>query len=304
MDHCMLKTGACSVVLGRGHYRHAFPDKKGKLMKITKTTKGHNEFNIIHLVRRIDNYSKYYSIPDELSFILKPTDKFYSYLKKITTDANFFYGPLKCCYMEYAGDKDLLDTLKDMLNNYNVYWTSYSKILKFTKHIMMGLGYLHDNRICHLDIKPENIIVNTRTGKYKIIDFGFSSLEPFDDFVYNIRGTPSYFPRYYPTEPITLWLPKVEANDMEGNPPMRMNRYLVYKIDSYCFGRVLYFLKYLYEDQKIYACYNNERKQNKKLNEIIDSLLHKDVYSRLTILQCIEKYFNTKNGSICKTICI
>ena len=91
---------------------------------------------------------------------------------------------------------------------------------------------------------------------------------------------------------------------MEGNPPMRMNRYLVYKIDSYCFGRVLYFLKYLYEDQKIYACYNNERKQNKKLNEIIDSLLHKDVYSRLTILQCIEKYFNTKNGSICKTICI
>ena len=305
MDHCMLKTGACSVVLGRGHYRHTFPDKKGKLLKITKTTDIHNEFKILHLVRQIKNYSKYYAIPDELAFILRPSDKFYRDIRRLASDADFFYGPLKCYYMDYAGDKDLLDTLKDMLSyKYNTYWTSYSKILRFTKQIMTGLGYLHQNKICHLDIKPENIIVNTRTEKYKIIDFGFSSLEPFDDFVYNVKGTPSYFPKYYPTERVTLWLPKVEANDMKNGIPMIMNRHLVYKIDSYCFGRVLYFLKHLYEDQKVYACYNNERRTNKKLSEILDSLLNNDVYSRLTILQCIEKYFDTKNGSLCKTSCV
>ena len=36
---------------------------------------------------------------------------------------------------------------------------------------MEGLNFLHINS-CHLDIKPENIMINLRDNSFKIIDFG------------------------------------------------------------------------------------------------------------------------------------
>jgi len=40
--------------------------------------------------------------------------------------------------------------------------------------VIKGLRFLHDNKIAHLDIKPENILIDFRTTKIKIIDFGWS----------------------------------------------------------------------------------------------------------------------------------
>ena len=54
---------------------------------------------------------------------------------------------------------------------------------------MTGLKFLHEKKLSHLDIKPENIMVNSRKFKFKIIDFGFCSQEPFQDFVTEVRGT-------------------------------------------------------------------------------------------------------------------
>ena len=290
----LFQTGSYSILLGNNYYKKYFPSKN-RLLKITSNTTCHNEQKYLDIIRSIPEYSKYYSIPDDIGFIIKPTNKLYIYLTKIIMDKTLFTRPLKCYYIDYAGDKEMLDTIKDLNKNDFSIWKSYKVILKFINKILNSINYLHKKQICHLDLKPENIIINTTTKEFKIIDFGFSSKEPFDDYVSNMRGTYCYFPKQFDKQQTYLWLPKIEANDcniINGQMRFLTNRKLVYKIDSYCLGRILYFLKYMYDDNVVYYCYNNEKKTEKKIDRIIKSLLINDVQDRLTITECLSTYFN------------
>ena len=297
MNPDLLKTGSCSIILGPNHYKKFKPVKEGKLLKVTEIREKHNEFKYLGIIRTIPNYLNYYSIPDETCYLLNPSNEFYSDLQKLVQHAQLtiFNGPLQCYYMDSAGDIDLLDSINDMVYYQNL-WDSYTSILAFSKKIMEGLEFLHKHKICHLDVKPENIVINTVTRDYRLIDFGFSSMEPFEDFITNIKGTPCYFPKYYASLKIKPWLPKIQANDMlvvDGLIPMQRDPKMVYKIDSYCFGRVLYILKYIYKINIDYCCYRNKIKTDKQLDNIIESLLNNDVNTRLTIGECLERYFNS-----------
>jgi len=292
----LVKTGASSIILGAGHFNYYFPTRKNKLLKITKITEKHNEIKYLDEIKQIQNYRNYYSIPDKVSYIINPSDDFYNNIKQLvqTDNLTIFTGPLQCLYVDNAGDRDLLDTFIDLVNykDFSI-WYSFKSILHFSKQIMMALSYLHQHKICHLDIKPENIMVDTCKRKFKLIDFGFSSLEPFDEYLTSTKGTPGYFPLHFTNQLITEWLPEIRANDMilvNGEIPMKTNRQLVYKIDSYSFGRVLYYLKYIYIDNRMYFCC---RKTNKhvvgKINNIISNLTESDVHKRMTIQDCLKK---------------
>jgi serine/threonine protein kinase len=295
MDKNICRTGTSSIVIGRGYYSSFLKGKKNKLLKITNVNDLHNESKHLSTVRQIKNYQKYYTIPCETEYLLKPTNAFYKKLCTIITNHDILSDKiLYCHYINYAGNKELIDTISE-LNNYKSinYWYSYNQILKFTKKMIKGLYYLHQKKICHLDIKPENIIVNTITNKYKIIDFGFASKEPFDDYKNNLKGTPGYFPKHIENDIVTEWLPKIEANDLipvNGNIPMIIDSSLVYKIDSYCLGRVLYVLKYFYDNNKDNKCYSLDKKSNIKVSKIINLLLEKDVNKRINILDCYNYY--------------
>lgn len=295
MSSLYFKTGGCSIVIGEKYYSGYIDYKPNKIIKFTKILKGHNEFKNLKLIRKIKNYSNYFTIPDEEQFILKTNDKFYTVLKNLFKSEHnkFFYGNLIYNYIDYAGDKDLFDSIIDLKDNNDfTFWKSYKDIINFSKIMMEALNYLHQSKICHLDIKPENIIIDTLKRKFKIIDFGFSSLEPFDDYVNNIRGTIGYYPKKVRDDYINIYLPQITANDFEIDPlPCKTNPKLVYTIDSFCLGRVLYFLKLVYQDHVKKYWFNLEKKNQNKIENIINDLLEKNVYQRITIEDCLKKYF-------------
>ena len=298
MNYNLLRTGAASIILGPGHYGDFLPIKDNKLLKITKIIDNHNEFKHLDVIRSISNYKKYFTIPDEIEYLLNKNDDFYNKLEKLVKKdkMNIFTTSLECYYIDYAGNKDVHYTINEMYGHGDLsFWKSYKIILKFAKHIMEGLSFLHERAICHLDIKAENIMIMDNYS-FKIIDFGFSSREPFDDYVFNIRGTPGYFPSYFNIEKLNPMFPRIEAIDLfkinNNNIPMVYDRTLVYKIDSYCLGRLLYCLKYLYSDTKTYYCYNNETRSQNKLTNLSNDLLNINPVLRITIKEGLTKYFS------------
>ena len=59
--------------------------------------------------------------------------------------------------------------------------------------IISGIGYLHQNRIVHSDIKPGNILISDDNQKVKLIDLGISkSLDRTKATVSANQGTPRY----------------------------------------------------------------------------------------------------------------
>lgn len=291
----IVKTGANSIILGNFHYNNFVKPKSGKLLKITKITNEHDEFEYLSLVREIKNYNKYYSIPDDDNIFLHPSDKFYNDLKELVKDHQmkiFTNTSLQCFYIEYAGNTDLHDIIQEMKKMDFSVFSSYSKIIIFVKHVLKGIMYLHQKKLCHLDIKPENIMINEHLKTFKIIDFGFCNKEPFENFLRNTRGTPGYFPKKIGIP--EAGLPEIEANDLvpvNGIIPIFQDKMLVYKIDSFCFGRVLNFLFYTYNEYKSYICFDNSQKRQ-KIDNIISDLCCNDIIERITINDCYNKYFN------------
>ena len=63
----------------------------------------------------------------------------------------------------------------------------------FLKQILDGLNYMHSRSVCHLDLKPENIVLkNPDTKEVKIIDFGTARNLSICPDVKVMVGTPEF----------------------------------------------------------------------------------------------------------------
>jgi serine/threonine protein kinase len=49
-------------------------------------------------------------------------------------------------------------------------------VLTYLQQVMSGLSYLHAKGLIHLDVKPENVILESKSNSIRLIDFGCAQL--------------------------------------------------------------------------------------------------------------------------------
>ena len=137
---------------------------------------------------------------------------------------------LNCITFENCRGIDLLD----YANEYKIPNTRH--LLGYFSQILDAVNYLHNNGIAHLDLKLENIVLNTDTNVIKLIDFGEGSFfkdQQNNKYLFNcIRGTIEYLP----PESVNLM-------EFQGD-----------KVDIWCCGIILYNLFYNYHPWEIAKC--------------------------------------------------
>jgi len=158
----------------------------------------------------------------------------------------------------------------------------------YMRDMVAGLSYLHSQRICHSDIKPENILIG-RDGVLKLGDFGLSQmlLEGQSLKIFNEKdGTPAF------QAPECL-------SDSE-------TKFSLFPTDVWALGVTLYQLKYgilpFYNenpqklvDNIIHKDVKIPLRENKDLADIIRGMLKKDPAERLTVQQlCVHPWITDK----------
>ena len=112
------------------------------------------------------------------------------------------------------------DSLKNLITAKHL---EISEFLSLAIHLAETLAQLHENKIIHKDIKPQNIIINPKTGQIKIIDFSIAThLQRENQTLSNpnlLEGTLAY---------------------MSPEQTGRMNRSMDYRTDFYSLGVTFY----------------------------------------------------------------
>ena len=192
-----------------------------------------------------------------------------------------------CIIMEYSKFGNLRQFQKNFIKSY---YMSESTLCYFSYLILNGLKYCHMSKIAHLDIKPQNIIIDD-TLNLKIIDFSISI--DYRNINRTIKlpycGTQNYM------APEIINSEVIDVNDLE-------------KVDLFSLGVMLYnfaFCSYPYDSNEET---NDEQKPQieEKMNNIMEEnklqyskyfvnflkkLLEKDIKKRINIRQAMEDYW-------------
>ncbi|KAF2832194.1 Pkinase-domain-containing protein [Ophiobolus disseminans] len=161
--------------------------------------------------------------------------------------------------------------------------------------LFQAVKYLHERNIVHRDIKPENILLTDKNLHVKLADFGLAKIIGEESFTTTLCGTPSY----------------VAPEILENSNHRRYTR----AVDVWSLGVVLYiclcgfppFSDELYSAENPYTL--SQQIKNGRFDypspywdsvgdpalDLIDRMLTVDVESRITIDECLEHPWTTKD---------
>ncbi|KAL9648941.1 hypothetical protein ABK040_008321 [Willaertia magna] len=201
-------------------------------------------------LQQFDNERK---IPPKHSNIIQVID---CLPKKLITDDIEYVGIVMKNYK-----CDLKQLIKTMINNGGCFKNELVKA--FLKQTSSALKCLEEKKILHLDIKPENILVevdkNGKVCKFVLSDFGFSVEE--DKIIDALVGTPKY-----------------ECPEKE----------LTYKSDIFALGCVLYEILSLDIDTDL----SKKIREGNRIENLIETKIEKNVYSD-KIIQTLKNMLQT-----------
>jgi len=160
----------------------------------------------------------------------------------------------------------------------------------YMRDMVSGLAYLHSQRICHGDIKPENILIGD-DGTLKLGDFGLSHFlsQGQSSRVFNEKdGTPAF------QAPECL----IEAED---------HKFSLYPTDIWALGVTLYQVKYGYlpffanEEEKLMEKIKKEpvnlpsSESDQDFINLVHALLDKDPLKRIKVEQlCVHPWITDR----------
>jgi serine/threonine protein kinase len=170
---------------------------------------------------------------------------------------------------------------------------SESMICFFVSQILKGIVYCHQSKIAHLDIKPQNIVVDEFLNA-KLIDFSISlnykNHRPEEELKVPFRGTNFYMSKE------VINSERIKYKDLN-------------KIDMYALGVLMYnlaYAKYPYDlthgDEEDYSkiyqkitnnplTFPNDSEYSAHFKDFVSKLLEKDINKRMDMYESLNHYW-------------
>lgn len=236
--------------VGKGAYgcgfapslRCAGDTKPGEFSKLMELKYANEEYAVRSLLEPIDPKQIFFLYPLKLC---KPTPDLEPLLNRNTTFKN-----LRNCHIISINDpKARLIFYQnggpDLSIIENLPAQDYGDFFAEMSQLLQGLRLLHSHNICHLDIKPENLVVKAEGGSFhfRYIDFGFA-----------INTATPFVPKKVYTNNYSIWPPEMrhinkltaeripdfdKIQGVVGSDKNLLREYLLQKVDVYSLGRVL-----------------------------------------------------------------
>ena len=239
-----------------------------------KKTLGEGGFGIVYLVEK--DKKQYALKQSKIKLTAKEIEQYknmINILSKINNEylikyyETFMENDTFNILMEYAGEKNLKQFIQDYKNKNEL--IDEKIIIHIILQICEGLKEIHDNKIIHRDLTPDNIFIDDN-NKIKIGDFGISKIiTTFNKYAKTQIGKSHYL------------APEIEKGIEYNN-----------KVDIYSLGCIIYELfttnEYYIDKLDEKDCKINIDIYNPKYQELIDLLLKKDYHDRPNINEVID----------------